>query len=194
MRQPKSIPDSLNVAGQIGGQASPGAAAMAYSKGTHGRIRPRPGGQDAGLCGEFTAASAGDDSCLWHAYLRRGAQHGAEARRSPRSPFRQNRRSPAHTSISLPQASFSSRRPCAVTQTIAKRLPLSSPSIAAPSLASSPPQPHTKGRSMSSIACMRRAWIARIQQAGSQAAISRPTTQAVKNETHLGPIRNAKER
>jgi hypothetical protein len=39
-----------------------------------------------------------------------------------------------------------------------------------------------------------RAWIARIQQAGSQAAISRPTTQAVKNETHLGPIRNAKER
>ena len=37
-----------------------------------------------------------------------------------------------------------------------------------------------------------RAWIARIQQAGSQAAISRPTTQAVENET--GPIRIAKER
>src|SRR5215203_3698951 len=81
-----SLAASLNVAGQIGGQASPGAAAMAYSKGTPGRIRPRLGGLDAGLCGEFTAASAGDDSCLCHAYLRRGAQHGAEARRSPRSP------------------------------------------------------------------------------------------------------------
>ena len=30
-----------------------------------------------------------------------------------------------------------------------------------------------------------RAWIARIQQAGSRAAISRLTTEAVKNETHL---------
>ena len=185
---PWSRPRRLGVVDQSE-RAAPllSATAMAYSKCMQGRWL-RLGGLDAGLCGDFTAPSAGDDSCSWHAYFRRGAQHGAEGCRSPRSPVRQGRRGRRRTPRPRSRRHRSARSACAVTPPTAAGLSLlSSPPIAAPSLASSLRPPLTKGRSMSSIACMRRAPGSQgFQQAGSRAAISRPNVQTAKNETDVG--------
>jgi hypothetical protein len=81
------------------------------------------------LCGAFTAPSAGDDSCSWHAYFRRGAQHGAEARRSPRRRFA-NIVAVAGARLDLVHRHRPARADAARSPGHADRSPLSAPTTA----------------------------------------------------------------